>query len=279
MKDTKKIKEKVREKLDVPLKASEGDENREMEKLLGMFLVENGYIKEIEKRDKDWGFVYRSVTRNIAISEKEMPHAKWEHCIFKMGVNKKTKEELFPKPGKETEKYRFLHEANHAYQEYLCHKESPDDPKCWYEKSLGNEIDSCYAKLFNFCFFKRMEEEENRKEKEKKERGLSVWGNVWKYGEKGEVPNRESEIATRAQEDANELVTMFIWHPDYFRSYMDYLSLNHENPEVREREVTREDLERKGLLSLSKEEVAYLEELVRGYVNEMKSNIKLRKQA
>jgi len=275
MKDKEKIKKRIKELLDVPQKAVEGDWNTDIERRLGFFLVEKGYIKGVEKRDKDWGFMYHSITKRIAISKKEMPHTKWEQCIFKMGINEKTKENLFPSPGKETEKYRFLHEANHAYQDYLCFLESPEDPGSWYQKSLEGEIMSCYGNLFVFCFQKRMQGDEEEGEKRKKEKGISVWGNAPNYNHKEdkEIPNRASEVAVRAQEDANELVTMFLWHPDYFNIYMDYLSLNHDNYQIREKELTKEDLEKGGLVEISKEEAGYLRELVVSYVEEMKKKI------
>lgn len=273
MSKKEKLKNKVKERLEVPLKAIEGDENKEIERDLGFFLVEKGYIQDVEEKDDDWSFVYYSVTRKIAVSQKEMPHGKWEQCIFKMGVNRETGENLFPSPGEETEKYRFLHEANHAYQEYLCAFESPEDPKAWHEKVIEEKIESYYGDLFYFCFQKRAEEEESTKETFKK--GLSVWGNAPNYNHEDDenIPNKASEIAVRAQEDANELATMFLWHPEYFNCYLDYLSLNHENSEVREKEITKEDLIKNGLVQISKEEADYLRKIVSLYVEEMKSNI------
>ncbi len=270
------LKKKIEELLDVPPKALRGDENRDIERKLGDFLVERGYIKGIEKREEDWGFMYHSVTRKISVSEKEMPHMKWEQCIFKAGSNEETKEDLFPSPGPETEKYRLLHEANHAYQEYLCCRESPDDAKEWYQKVLEGEIESPYGRLFRFCFRKRMEEEEKEGSKKMTEKGLSVWGNApnYNYKEEGAL-NKESEVAVRAQEDANELATMFLWHPRYFSVYLDYLSLNHNNHQIREREVTKEDLEKRGLIQITKEEAEYLKEMISAYVTEMKKNINL----
>ncbi len=275
MTSKEKLKKKIEDCLDVPSKAVEGDENKDIERKLGNFLVDKGYIKGIKKREEDWGFMYHSVTRKISVSQKEMPHVKWEQCIFKVGINEKTKENLFPSPGPETEKYRFLHEANHAYQEYLCCRESEEDPQAWYQKVLEGEINSCYGKLFAFCFRKREENDEEEGEKRKKEKGISVWGNAPNYDCKGEnsIPNRASEIAVRAQEDANELVTMFLWHPAYFNVYLDYLSLNHNNPQIREKELTKEDLEKRGLVRISKEEVDYLKQTVLEYIEEMKRNI------
>ncbi len=268
------IKKEVRKLLDVPKKARAGDKNEDIERELGDFLIKKGYIKGIEERDRDWGFVYHSFTRKVSVSEKEMPHRKWEDCIFKMGRNKETGENLFPDPGPETEKYRFLHEANHAYQEYLCSKESPEAPEEFYQKALEGNIDCPYARLFSFCFQKRKDSRECEKERSSP-KGISVWGNAPHYAYRAdeEIPNEASEVAVRAQEDANELVTMFLWHPDYFDMYLDYLSLNYENPEVREKELTREDLERRGLLSLSKEEASQLKNIVLSYVEKMKELI------
>ncbi len=268
------LKKKIEECLDVPPKALRGDENEDIEKKLGDFLVEKGYIKGVDERKEDWGFMYHSVTKKISVSQKEMPHMKWEHCIFKAGFNEETKEDLFPSPGQETEKYRFLHEANHAYQEYLCYKESPDDAKEWYQKVLEGEIESPYGGLFEFCFQKRIEEDEKEGMKKTIEKGLSVWGNAPNYNHKEEgALNKASEIAVRAQEDANELATMFLWHPRYFDVYLDYLSLNHNNYQIREKELTKEDLEKRGLIQITKEEANYLKKMVLDYIEEMKRNI------
>jgi hypothetical protein len=274
MSSKQKIKQKIKKYLDVPEKARVGDENKDIELKLGSFLVEKGYIRETEDREEDWGFVYYSFTKVISISKKKMPHQKWEDCVFKIGRNKETGEDLFPSPGEETKKYRFLHEANHAYQEYLCTKESPDNPKEWYQKSLQGEVSSCYSKLFNFCFKKREEVDTNKKEGEP-QRGISVWGNAENYNYKNneEIPNKISELAVRAQEDANEMITMFLWHPFYFNTYLDYLSLNYQNKEIREREVVREDVEKQNLISLSKEEASELKRIVRSYVKEMKEEM------
>lgn len=272
MTEKEKLKRKIEEKLSVPQKAIRGDKNKNIEKELGLFLVEKGYIKGVEENSGGWGFVYKSKTKKILVSLNSMPHEKWEDCIFKMGHNDKTKENLFPEPEDETKQYRFLHEANHAYQEYLTDMESPENPKEWHEKALSGELVSVYACLFVFCFQKRMEELSKEKECDYCAKGLSIWGNAPNYDYKSDnsIPNKESEIAVRAQEDANELVTMYMWHPDYFDVYMDYLSLNYDNPEIREKELTREDLDRKNLIRITKMEVDQLREVVILYVQEMK---------
>ena len=66
---------------------------------------------------------------------------------------------------------------------------------------------------------------------------------------------------------------MFLWHPEYFRVYLDYLSLNHDNFQVREKEATKEDLEKNGLLQIKKEEADYLKEIVSLYVAEMRAKL------
>ncbi len=273
--EKEELKKKVKEKLNVPKKAIQGDENTMIERDLGFFLVEIEYIKDVDETKDGWGFVYRSSTKDILISLKDMPHHKWEDCIFKMGFNFKTEENLFPEPEDETRKYRFLHEANHAYQEYLTNIESPENPKEWYEKALSGELVSVYACLFSFCFQKRMEELQKEKECDYCAKGLSIWGNAPNYDYKNDksIPNIESEIAVRAQEDANELVTMYMWHPEYFNAYMDYLSLNYENEEIREKELTKEDLDKKNLVRITKIEAEQIKELVSLYVEEMKLRI------
>ncbi len=267
------LRKMIGEILDVPQKAIIGDENKDIEINLGLFLINKGYIRGVEERKKDWGFVYQSKTRKIAISKKKMPFKKWEKCIFRMGVNRKTGEDIFPKIGKETRKYRFLHEASHAYQDYLCSNECKKDPSLWYEKSLNGEIVSSYSDLFNFCF-KRREEVGNADKG--KIRGLSVWGNVskYEYGEGEDIINKASEIAVRAQEDANELVTMFLWHPEYFNIYMDYLSLNKKNSQIQKENINIDNLEKRGLIRISKKEGEYLERVVSSYVKEMREEIK-----
>ncbi len=249
------LKEKVTEILNVPRKAIEGDENRTLEPELGAFLVENGYIKGIEEQKHGWGFIYSSSTRKIYTSEKWMPKEKWKHCIFRVGINEEVGESFYPEPGEETKKYRFLHEVNHAYQEYLFSRESVDDPKLWHERSLQGKIDSCFSDLFNFCFQKR----DNFPK-----RGLSIWGSAPQYDRHKDksIINKMSEIAVRAQEDANELVTMYIWHPKYFHTFLDYLENSKE-----------EDLKKECLLGLQKEEADYLKVVVKRYVEEMKLNL------
>ncbi len=272
MEEKAKLKEAVRKLLDVPQKAKAGDENKDIERKLGDFLVDKDYIRGIDEQEEDWSFVYYSTTKKIALSAKKMPHNKWEDCIFKMGVNKETGERLFPQPGVETKKYRFLHESGHAFQEFISFKECKDNSEEFYEKSLNEEINSPYSKLFRFCFEKRKEKDECAKEGEAP-KGLSVWGNAPNYSCYGNeaVVNKDSELAVRAQEDANELITMYLWHPDYLKAYLDYLSLNYNNQEVREDEITKEDLERRGLLQLKKEEANTLWKIINSYIKEMKN--------
>ncbi len=268
----------VQDLLSVPDKAKKGDENTTLEGDLGIFLVKNGYIRGVNKKNSDWSFVYHSKTKVVEISDKGMPHHKWEDCIFKMGVNKETGEHFFPTPMKETRKYRFLHEASHAYQEFLAKKESSENPQDWHQKALQGKIITPYSALFVFCYQKRLEDMGSEKECSYCARGLSIWGNapVYDYKNNSAIINKESEMAVRAQEDVNELVTMYIWHPEYLYSYLDYLSLNYENNEIREREITKEDVVSQNLIVLSREEAQHIKYLVKEYVREMKEFVAIK---
>lgn len=249
------LEEDVKKILQVPSKATEGDENPNLESELGVFLVKKGYIRSIEEQAHSWGFIYSSSAKKIYISREWMPKEKWEHCIFRLGMNKETNENFYPERGEETKKYRFLHEVSHAYQELLFSKESLDDSKLWHEKALNGEINSCFSSLFNFCFQKREEETK---------RGLSIWGNAPQYDhlQDEKIPNRVSEIAVRAQEDANELVTMYIWHPEYFQSFIEHLLTSSEKK-----------LKEECFIKLSEKEGDYLKEIIKQYVEEMKKEI------
>ena len=52
--------------------------------------------------------------------------------------------------------------------------------------------------------------------------GLSTWGNVPDYDNISEP----SQSAIRAIEDANELITMYLWNPKYLDVFLDYISIN-----------------------------------------------------
>ncbi len=217
---------------------------------LGDFLVDKNIIRGIDVWRNSWGFKYEN--NKIYIAENEMPAEQYKYYIFRLGIDPDTQEALFPKPD-ETDQYRFLHEVSHAYQEYLMKKESPDNPNAWYTRVLNNQIDSNYAILWLFCFKKR----------EQNNGGFSTWGNVPDYNT---VADPTSQRAVRAVEDANELVTMYLWNPNYFKAFLDYLSCAIDG-------YSDDDLERDGLIKLSSEEKVALSSLVEEYVNEIRNDI------
>jgi hypothetical protein len=135
----------------------------------------------------------------------------------------------------------------------LTNKENPNNPNQWYTKASNDEIDSNYAILWNFCFKKRQQGG----------KGLSTWGNVPDYNS---IQNPQSQTAIRAIEDANELVTMYLWNPKYFETFLDYLSGNISG-------YGDSELENDNLAKISNTEKEVLVSLIEEYVDEMKKNI------
>jgi hypothetical protein len=218
---------------------------------LGNFLVDQNLIQGIGVWTNSWGFKYEN--RKIYIAGNKMPDKQYLYYIFRLGIDPETREPLFPNPN-ETDQYRFLHETSHAYQKYLTIKENPNNPDQWYTKASNNEIDSNYAILWNFCFKKRLQGG----------KGLSTWGNVPDYNS---IQNPQSQAAIKAIEDVNELVTMYLWHPKYFETFLDYLSGNISG-------YGDSELENDNLAKISKTEKEALASLIKDYVDEMKKNIK-----
>lgn len=197
----------------MPEKRNEGNEDHELAKQLGDFLVDQEYIKAIDIWRGSWGCKYEN--RKIYINDHQMPAAAYNYYIFRLGETLETQKPLFPEAGEEADQYRFLHETSHAYQEYLQAKESPDNPYRWCDRviSEGNEhIDSNLSLLFKYCYKKRHDNPG---------KGLSTWGNVPDYNN---IEDLRSQNATRAIEDANELVTMYLWHPEYLDTYLSYIA-------------------------------------------------------
>lgn len=219
---------------------------------LGNFLVDQNLIQGIGVWTNSWGFKYEN--RKIYIAGDKMPDKQYTYYIFRLGIDPETREPLFPNPN-ETDQYRFLHETSHAYQEYLTIKENPNNPDQWYTKASNNEIDSNYAILWNFCFKKRLQGG----------KGLSTWGNVPDYNS---IQNPQSQAAIRAIEDVNELVTMYLWHPKYFETFLDYLSGNISG-------YGDSELENDKLAKISKNEKEALASLIKDYVDEMKKIFKI----
>jgi hypothetical protein len=244
--------QKLKESLSLYLNLPERLQNQDasLPEKLGDFLVDKGLIRGVDVWKNSWGFKYED--GKVYISEKEMSEEQYQHYIFRLGIDQETQEMLFPQP-EEMDQYRFLHETSHAYQEYLTNKESPGNPDQWYTKVMNNEIDSNYAILWNYCFEKRQQGD----------KGLSTLGNVPDYSS---IQNQLSQSAVRAIEDANELVTMYLWHPQYLETFLDYISGNKNG-------YGDSDLDNDGLTKISNNEKENLLLLMQTYVNEMKAEI------
>ncbi len=218
---------------------------------LGDFLVEQGQIEGVDLWRGSWGFKYEA--RKIFVSEYPMPPDAYYYYIFRLGEDFRSGELLFPNQD-EADRYRFLHEVGHAYQQNLTENESPDNLEAWYTRAKNGEINSWFGLLFQFCLNQRLRGEG---------RGLSTWGNVGAYNQ---VEDPLSQAAVRAIEDANELVVMYLWHPDYFRTFLDYLT--GRVPGFGPRDVAND-----GLLILNNDQRSALIEVVVEFVFEMKRRV------
>ena len=279
-KDKEEILKYVSAFLTLPERARTENDNIELPKALGEFLVEQEYNKNIAMHYESWVFGYNSENKTIYISKEEMPQTTWRDFTFRKQTTLESRDgeeprneplgpvhPIYNSNGGENELkvYRFLHETIYAYQEYLKDSESAKrklDPKYYYENAVNQIIDTPFAKLFSFCYLKR----KNNYERINVIRGLSTWGNIedYNYEDNEEIPNQNSEHASRALKDANELITMYLWNPKYFETYMNYLSPAPNAGEL---------LYKKGLLKLKKEEACHLGDLVNILVEDMKESI------
>lgn len=243
--------------LTLPERISRTNENKTLPKELGGFLINNNFIKEVDIWKGSWGFAYNSRDKKISIADKEMSKEQYEYYIFRLGKDQNG-ESLFPKPGNESDQYRFLHETGHAYQDYLTNKESKEmnfEPSLWHNKAVQGEVDSTFSLLYKLCF-------EIRKTNE--DIGLSTWGNVSNYKS---IEGKGDRIGMMALEDANELVVMQLWHQEYLNTFLDYLSLKING-------YNEVNLEQDNLTKISPSTAEILKEIVNLYVEEMKNNIK-----
>lgn len=251
-----KQKEELRKNVDgfltLPDRGDGGNPDRELARELGSFLVDQGYIAGIDMWRGTWGCKYED--KKVYLNEHPMPKKQYEYYIFRIGRDAATGKQLYPENGRETDQYRFLHETSHAYQQYLMEKESPENPLMWYDRVVKEgkgKIKSIFGILFEYCFKKRTGNIN---------KGLSTWGNVPDYNC---IQDLNSQGATRALEDANELVTMYLWNPQYLDTFLEYLSGNIPG-------YDEQSLQKDRLLKISGEEKAALKLLVEEYIREMK---------
>ncbi len=249
------LRGQVNAQLNLPNKREANNPDKDLARNLGDFLVDEGFISEIGINRGSWGYKYEN--KAINISGVPMPKAQYDYYIFRLGRDPNGGKELFPLIGDETDQYRFLHEVGHAYQDYLIHQESPDNPEGWYDRVLadgGVAVNSNFELLFRYCFKKRVENPG---------KGLSTWGNVPDYES---VQDQASQYATRAVEDANELIVMYLWNPQYLRTFLDYLSGKIPG-------YGDANLQEDGLIKISAEEVEALKLAIEEYIAGMKQEI------
>ncbi len=237
----------VEEFLTLPKRAEIENNDGELPKKLGRFLVERGYIKNVAIDNESWEFKYESEEKIIYISQEEMPPSIWRDYAFRKQTTLESgrSDSLFPMHpmyNGDSEKndldiYRFLQQTVSAYQEYLKDKESLHTP---------------YSKLFTLCYTKR----KGKKDKYSVIRGFSTWGSM----------ENEEDIQDerfRASRDVNELLTIYLWNPKYFDSYINYLKTN-----------ATTELYKKGLVKIDKYEAEDIKEIVTDIIAEMKEEIK-----
>lgn len=245
--------------LTLPERISSNNEDKDIPRELGNFLVESDFIKEVGILKNSWGFMYSKDTKKISIADKEMSTESYNYYIFRLGKDEKG-ENLFPKFGDETDQYRFLHETCHAYQDYLVNKESTDknlSQLSWYNNAVNSKNDSTFSILFKLCY-------EIRKNNENK--GLSTWGNVPDYNS---IEGEANRIAMRALEDSNELITMKLWNSKYLDTFLDYVSLNIQG-------YNEASLNQDNLVKIANNTKILIKQIVDLYIEEMKNNINKR---
>ncbi|HPL93287.1 MAG TPA: hypothetical protein PLB38_03335 [bacterium] len=240
--------------LDLPERRKFENPDFDLAQKLGVFLVKQGFITNVKVLEGSWAFKYNSGDKTIYINDIPMPIEGYHEYIFCLGQNSKTGEYLFPEPGDETSRYRFLHEVSHAYQVYLRDKETNGNKDYWCEKLINHEINSIFGLLFEYCYRKRKIHGNGI--------GLSACGNSSVYNNVSEP----SQGLTRANEDANELITMYLWNPKYFETFLDYVSVNIPG-------YGEESLRRDHLIKISNTEKEGLKKVVMEYIREMKENV------
>lgn len=220
---------------------------------LGKFLTEKGYIKKIDVWRGSWGFGYIPNEGKILINDLPMSKNSYNYLIFRLGESSNTGEYLFPTE-KETDQYRMIHEVSHAFQSYLVEKERGDETE-WLLDAVSGTSQTTFSKLVAICYKFR---ENSPKE------GLTTFGNQVDYDR---IKNPMKQLLTRSFEDANELVTLSLWHPEYFETFLKYLNLNIPN-------YTQANLDEDGLVRIDDITRNELKRLVINYITEMEMAIK-----
>lgn len=244
------LREAVSAYLTLPEKRNFENPDIDLPKALGQFLIDKGFINKLGMWHGSWGFHYED--KKISISDKPMSPEIYNYYIFRLGSNPETNKPLYPTTEDEAKTYRFLHETSHAYQDYLAQKECPEDPESWHTKASQLRLETPFALLFTTCL---------RNRQKTLNRGLSTWGNVPDYSQ-----DPRTELAARTLDDANELVTMELWNPKYFETYLDYLA--GDIPGYGDQNLAKD-----GLTKISESGKKTLAFLVKEYVKQMKQEL------
>jgi hypothetical protein len=235
--------------LDIPERINLQKTNN-LGKEIALFLARKGKIENVKTWRGSWGFKWESKEKAIYRSERPMPPEMYDKYVILLGKDEKSGEPLWPQPS-EIDKYRFLHEVGHAYQDYQIEKDGSGER--WYDRAVKGEIDSYFGILFGYCYDLRTKNSG---------KGLSTWGSQSDYSNLDLMQRN----AVGALEDVNELATMYLWHPKYFETHMKYLA--QEIPGY-----GRESLDRDNLTPINSDIKDLLIEAVTGYMAEAKESI------
>lgn len=248
--DQQQIEQVFDQFLTIPTRVDPERQNR-LGRRVGTFLAESGYISGIKVWRGSWGFGYHSDDHTISISEHPMPASMYDRYVFTLGRDQQTGAQVFPFPA-DVDQYRFLHEVNHAWQDYVIDQEGGSVG--WYDKAIAGEVDSPYSILFAFCFQIRSQHHQ---------KGMTPLGGQADYDS---IEDQRTQDATRALEDVNELITMRMWSRAYSETFLDYLSLKIPG-------FGRQSLEKDRLVPISEAQRDLLGKAMDLYIDDMKRRV------
>lgn len=252
-------KERTKELLDaaltLPDRRNFDNSISQLPRELCSFLVDAEFINDFKVWEGSWGMKYSKLEKAVYMNDRPMPREVYNHYCFRLGVNSRGKP-LFPAEGNEYGQYSILHEVNHAYQDLMMTVESGSVNQ-YYEDLKNNRFGStAFSKLIEQCLLIRMT----------KPSGITTWGNQPSYNG---IENIDNNLITRSIEDANELVTMAMWHPDYLSIYLNYLS--GDIPGYTKAQVLAD-----GLQIISPAEKTFLQNIINEYIQTMRRVIRNR---
>lgn len=178
--------------------------------------------------NRSFGQMYAPSNNTIYLNELPMPRTFYNSHIYQDSGN------LAPTLER-IDHYRFIHESGHAYQNIQMHADfrnpkmieaGATTEETWErlmelskeELKAADLYDSLsdYGKLYHFAYHLRLSKGINNNN------NLSTFASQPDYARYSEVEKRK----LAACEDANELVTMFLWNPKYFTNYLALLKSN-----------------------------------------------------